>query len=222
MYKKLYNYLIYDDGKVFSLYMKRFMKISTVSGYKQVTLTTNKGIKIFKVHRLVAYCFCNPPENYRELQVNHIDGNKANNNYTNLEWCTAWENNYHARKTGLNNISKSNHDRWRNPAFSKKTKRNMSVASMGLRVRDKNHEWKYDIRDKNGNPYSRKQLANKLGFSMSHTSKIIREYTQGIKNQKLVQYGFTVIDRTKKSQSTIESSSKEKNLACEVSRVGTR
>ena len=36
-----------------------------------------------------------------KLQVNHIDGNKKNNNLSNLEWCTQSENQIHAFKHGL-------------------------------------------------------------------------------------------------------------------------
>jgi hypothetical protein len=65
------------------------------------------GINVcFKIHRLIAHAFCPRPErhlykDYEELQVNHKDGVKTNNHYTNLEWCTNQENTIHAYKTGL-------------------------------------------------------------------------------------------------------------------------
>lgn len=44
----------------------------------------------FKIHRLVAIAFVNNQSD--ELQVDHIDQNKLNNNYTNLRWVTCQEN----------------------------------------------------------------------------------------------------------------------------------
>lgn len=51
------------------------------------------------VHRLVAINFLENLNNYP--QVNHIDGNKYNNNTNNLEWCTRDYNMQHAFNTGL-------------------------------------------------------------------------------------------------------------------------
>lgn len=48
------------------------------------------------VHRLVATYFCPNPEG--KATVNHIDGDKSNNHYTNLEWMTHGENQLHAAK----------------------------------------------------------------------------------------------------------------------------
>lgn len=73
-------------------------RIGTI-GYKCVDLNVN-GIHMQKyIHRLIAEAFIPNPEN--KPTVNHKDGNKLNNNITNLEWATFSENNKHAIGIGL-------------------------------------------------------------------------------------------------------------------------
>lgn len=67
------------------------------SGYK--TIHNPRTKKMVRVHRLVAQRYIPNPNNYPE--VNHIDGNKSNNHYTNLEWCIPSMNIKHAFDTGL-------------------------------------------------------------------------------------------------------------------------
>lgn len=70
-------------------------------GYEKVSLTKDNVSKQYFVHRLVAICFIDNVNGYEE--VNHIDGNKTNNNITNLEWCTHLENMQHCY---VNNLRK--------------------------------------------------------------------------------------------------------------------
>ena len=68
-------------------------------GYPVVQLFKNGKSERIYVHRLVAEHFI-PKVEGKEI-VNHIDGNKANNHYRNLEWVTHSENHMHAFLTGL-------------------------------------------------------------------------------------------------------------------------
>lgn len=94
-------YQINNDGQIKNVKTNKILVGDINSaGYKRVTLyTPNK--KRFFIHRLVAEHFCNKPSNYQELVVNHIDGNKLNNNYKNLEFITRSENDLHAFKLNL-------------------------------------------------------------------------------------------------------------------------
>ena len=67
--------------------------------YGRVGLQKNALRKQFFVHRLVAAAFIGPLPN--EKQVNHIDGDKLNNQSANLEYVTQSENMQHAYRTGL-------------------------------------------------------------------------------------------------------------------------
>lgn len=67
-------------------------------GYLIVDLYKNRIRKPFRVHKLVMINFIGESE---KLDINHIDGNKENNNINNLEYCTRKENMIHAVKLGL-------------------------------------------------------------------------------------------------------------------------
>jgi hypothetical protein len=67
--------------------------------YYHITLSKKCKFKTLLIHRLVALHFIPNPEN--KLEVNHIDGDKFNNHYINLEWNTRSENTIHSIKTGL-------------------------------------------------------------------------------------------------------------------------
>jgi hypothetical protein len=79
-------------------------------GYARVTFheRTNgvQRVEAFLVHRLVAICFL--PTNDQSLDVAHLDGNRLNNNYFNLRWCTRKENESHKIIHGTRAIGKRN------------------------------------------------------------------------------------------------------------------
>ena len=64
-------------------------------GYKKVGLRLNNKSQYYFVHRLVALHFIPNPQDLPH--INHKDGNKSNNQVSNLEWCDALYNNRYSR-----------------------------------------------------------------------------------------------------------------------------
>ncbi len=79
---------------------EKLLKLTQDSaGYLKVTLYKGTSYKeVWKVHRLVAYHFC--PKLPGNEVVNHIDNNKTNNIFSNLEWTTSLGNNQHMMAQG--------------------------------------------------------------------------------------------------------------------------
>ena len=94
------RYFIDTKGNVYSKHKNgvKLLKCDTIKGgYKRVTLAQKGEYKRYIVHRLVAMCFI---ENaFNKPFVNHLNGNTCDNNVTNLEWCTASENEKHSYNT---------------------------------------------------------------------------------------------------------------------------
>lgn len=73
-------------------------------GYICINLM-NKGKKQkFCIHRLVAFTFILNKKPKKYIVVNHIDENKLNNSFDNLEWCTVTKNNVHSNGIKINMI----------------------------------------------------------------------------------------------------------------------
>ena len=66
-------------------------QLCNVNGYMYVHLWLKGKMYNRSVHRLVATAFIENPNNYP--QVDHIDGNRSNNNVENLRWITCSLNN---------------------------------------------------------------------------------------------------------------------------------
>lgn len=90
-------YKVSNYGRVYSTKTLRLLKpLKHTRGYLQVQLGRKNKLL---VHRLVAEAFL--PNDSNKPFINHIDGNKANNCVSNLEWVTQYENMQHASTAGL-------------------------------------------------------------------------------------------------------------------------
>lgn len=99
------NYAVSNEGILKNVKNGKILKLQlNQNGYPTYTLCQNGVKKAFAIHRLVALFFIPNPEN--KEQVNHINGIKTDNRVSNLEWCTAKENDTHARMLGLKSENK--------------------------------------------------------------------------------------------------------------------
>jgi hypothetical protein len=103
--KELENFYSYNYDECLEWYKKALIKYN-IPEYKKIIIdrkgeyyTINFFNKELRVHRLVAELFIPNPNNYDT--VNHLDGRKLNNHYTNLEWCTQSKNVRHSFKNKL-------------------------------------------------------------------------------------------------------------------------
>lgn len=99
---------IATSGGHLTTYKGRELKLKTDKyGYSVAFISKRtEGIrKSVTVHRLVATAFLKMVDG--KDSVNHIDGNKKNNNVSNLEWVTCKENTQHAIKNGLINLDRA-------------------------------------------------------------------------------------------------------------------
>lgn len=99
--EKIYkSYIVYSDGKVFSLARNRFLKpYISENGYERIRICYDGKFESWTVHRLVAMMFLDKAEGKNE--VNHKNGIKTDNRVENLEWCTTSENQKHSWAMGL-------------------------------------------------------------------------------------------------------------------------
>lgn len=94
------QYAVSQCGLVKNITSGRLKDLSIDTyGYLVTTLFKNGKRRQHKVHRMVAEMFVDGYDD--QLQVNHIDGDKKNNHFKNLEWCTHEENRNHAIRNGL-------------------------------------------------------------------------------------------------------------------------
>jgi hypothetical protein len=87
------EYFVTEDGRVFRNGTERKTHMSN-KGYKIVSLWVNGVGTKMNLHRIVGQLYVPNPEN--KCCINHKDGDKTNNHYTNLEWVTLKENSQHS------------------------------------------------------------------------------------------------------------------------------
>ena len=99
------NYSVSDLGDIKNNRKGNFVKPSIGTGnYMYIRLIDDSGkSRTKRLHRIVADAFCTRRADATE--VNHMDGNKANNRADNLEWVTKSENMNHAYRTGLQTVT---------------------------------------------------------------------------------------------------------------------
>lgn len=112
-------YAVTEDGKVWSYPRSWVMpnggtqshngfflkQLRSTNGYWLVFLSQpGRRVKMKQVHRLVATAFIPNPDDKPE--VNHIDSDRGNNNFSNLEWVTRSENNNHMIASGRHRVGR--------------------------------------------------------------------------------------------------------------------
>lgn len=108
IFKTIKNHSRYKISNIGNIINNKNKLLKTRNNiYCKISLYNDYGIrKNLTLHRLLAINFISNPNNYK--CVNHIDGNKLNNNLNNLEWCSYSENTKHAYKLGLNTFTLEN------------------------------------------------------------------------------------------------------------------
>lgn len=102
-------YLISDYGRVKRIKKTQTSRVgwilkSSRKNFYSVAILIRNNQRVMKlVHRLVGFAFIPNPEN--KPLINHKDGDKSNNHFTNLEWVTHSENHAHAYATGLRKVN---------------------------------------------------------------------------------------------------------------------
>jgi len=151
------RYEINNNGDIRSTKTKQKMHQSKAgAGYLRINAWINKKHITKYVHRLVAEIFIGSCPN--NMEVNHIDGNKLNNNVSNIEYISHSENLKHAIKIGIRKPSHISRNVGENHGLSKLT--NNDVIEM-RRLWD------------TGN-YTQSELSKTFGINFRRVSCIVR------------------------------------------------
>lgn len=128
--------------------------------------------KTHMLHRLVAQAFIPNPDD--KPFVNHIDGDKTNNDVSNLEWVTAAENNAHARATGLHKQAKGHKIKYKSADTKAKSIANLKDKSA---LSDDDVRYVRSVFKPRDKDFSASALASKYGISVAAMAKIVSGQT---------------------------------------------
>ena len=107
------RYRIYINGDIYSEKRGKYLKHgNTSNGYKKICLYNENGQKMFSIHRLMGILFipCNKLFD-RNVEIDHINGDRHDNSLKNLRWCDRSTNNVNKKlkptNTGFPYIKKN-------------------------------------------------------------------------------------------------------------------
>ena len=180
--KEFYGYTVYDDGRIFSNKTGKFFKFDCYGSYSKVTLSIDKKPARYSVHRLIAYLFCNPPENNRRT-----------------------------REKGINDISQSNSTRWKDENFRKNTAKNISKGQIksGCFAGKNNPRYRFEIIDAEGKEYMMSDLVNLTGKSLTWVYNHIRKFLNGENVSEFKNCGMVSIKDLKSKVNRLSKAEKQ-------------
>ena len=119
-YESCIEYFVNSKGDILSHKGNKprlLKKQLSMDGYFLITLTQRLGRKKTKcvaIHKLVAFAFLPPPPlpygNTRGCcNIDHIDGDKTNNNVSNLQWATPADNTKKQKRYAKDNVGNTVH-----------------------------------------------------------------------------------------------------------------
>lgn len=142
--KRAYS-IIDSSGRKYDFKEKELNQHTSPDGYKCINTSINGKTLSRFVHRLVGKTFHPLSEKLGDV-INHLDGNRTNNFYQNLQWCTQSENCIYSRDVlGFK--------------VSEKTKRKLSDRLKGVK-KSKDHIEKVRQTCLRGNSVHAKKLVN--------------------------------------------------------------